>query len=203
MPDASFGAALLSLLLTAAIVMGSPGPSTVSVTAVGAAFGFRRSLPYAAGLIAGTTLVLLAVATGAVALLLSEPRLGLPLTVLSAIYMLWLAWKIATASPLRDADPQAGAPGFAGGALLAIANPKAWLAIAAVFAGATLSAKGSASDAALKAAVLTGMIVLIHLAWLVAGASLSRLLRDPIRSRIANVGFAALLVAATLHGLIR
>ena len=36
--------ALLSLILASLVVMGSPGPSTMSVTAVGAAFGFRRSL---------------------------------------------------------------------------------------------------------------------------------------------------------------
>ncbi len=36
----------LSLFLTALVVMGCPGPVTVSVTAVGAAFGVRLSLPY-------------------------------------------------------------------------------------------------------------------------------------------------------------
>jgi threonine/homoserine/homoserine lactone efflux protein len=66
-------AALSSLILMSAIVMGSPGPSTVSVTAVGAAFGWRRSLPYAIGLIAGTTAVLAAVAGGVFTLVLSVP----------------------------------------------------------------------------------------------------------------------------------
>jgi threonine/homoserine/homoserine lactone efflux protein len=58
---------LLSLILASAAVMGSPGPSTVSVTAVGAAFGFRRSLGYMAGLVLGTMAVLLAVALVATA----------------------------------------------------------------------------------------------------------------------------------------
>src|SRR4051812_41633491 len=43
-----------TLLLTSLALMGSPGPSTVSVTAVGAAFGLRRSLAYVLGLILGT-----------------------------------------------------------------------------------------------------------------------------------------------------
>ncbi|WP_342360724.1 LysE family translocator [Terrarubrum flagellatum] len=200
-PD--FGAALLSLILSSLIVMGSPGPSTVSVTAVGAAFGFRRSLPYAAGLILGTTVVLAAVASGAVALLLSVPAAATALTILSAVYMLWLAFRIATAPPLGEPDAARQAPPLAAGLALAIANPKAWFAIAAVFAGVTLFRDGRFVDGALKFAVLTGMIVLIHLGWLIAGASLSQLLRDPVRSRIANVGFAILLVAATLHGLLR
>ena len=45
-------ASVLTLILASAIVMGSPGPSTMSATAVGAAYGFRRSLRYAYGLIA-------------------------------------------------------------------------------------------------------------------------------------------------------
>ena len=61
------------------------------------------------------------------------------------------------------------APGLAGGALLGVANPKAWIAIAAVFASARL-AGGAALDAAAKAAVLTVMIVLINTTWLAAGA---------------------------------
>ena len=65
---------LAALILASAAVMGSPGPSTMSVTAVGAAFGLRRSLDYLGGLILGTIVVLIAVATGLFALLLSVPR---------------------------------------------------------------------------------------------------------------------------------
>ena len=38
---------LLALVLASAVVMGSPGPATISVTAVGAACGLRHSLGYA------------------------------------------------------------------------------------------------------------------------------------------------------------
>jgi threonine/homoserine/homoserine lactone efflux protein len=93
---------MLALLLAAAIVMGSPGPSTASVTAVGAAFGFRRSLGYTAGLIAGTSAVLLAVAAGVVAALLTIPHAEPVLMTASAIYILWLAWRIANAPPLFE-----------------------------------------------------------------------------------------------------
>ncbi len=50
---------LLSLIVASLLVMGSPGPSTISVTAVGAAFGLRRSIAYLSGLVAGTMAVLL------------------------------------------------------------------------------------------------------------------------------------------------
>lgn len=195
-------APLPALILASAIVMGSPGPSTTSMTAVGAAFGFRASLGYMAGAIVGTLVVLIAVAAGLVAALLSVPRLASTLTAASAIYILWLAFRIATAPPLSDNPGALAAPSFAGGFLLGVANPKAYLAIAAVFAGSTLAEK-PALDAALKVVVLSVMIVIIHVVWLLAGAALSRVLCNPVGSRIVNVVLALALVATTVAALIR
>jgi threonine/homoserine/homoserine lactone efflux protein len=187
---------LAGLVLAAAVVMGSPGPSTMSITAAGAAFGLRRSLGYLAGLVMGTTTVLMAVALGLLALLLSLPWLAPGLIAASGIYILYLAFRIATAPPLSRQARPAAAPSLAGGFLLAIANPKAYAAIAAVFAGARL-------DPVPTILVLCLMIILIHLLWLLAGASLSRTLHDPRRGRIANILFAAILVATTGYALLR
>lgn len=174
--------------------MGSPGPSTISVTAVGAAFGLRRSIAYTSGLIAGTVLVLLAVSTGVLAMLLAVPRIAPVLLVASAGYILYLAFRIATAPPLTTPDRSRDAPSFAGGLLLALANPKAYVAIAAVFAGSPLAPS-------VKIAALSGMVVLIHVAWLAAGAAFAQVLRDPVWSRRVNVSLAVALVAATVYSL--
>lgn len=189
--DPGLWRSLAALLLASAVVMGSPGPSTISLTAVGASFGIRRSLPYAGGLIAGTVAVLLAVAAGVVALVTSIPHGALVLGVLSAAYILYLAVKIATAPPLGGRGGSATAPGFLGGLGLAIANPKAYVAIAAIFAA------DSGLDAVVKATVLSGMVVLIHVCWLLAGVSLSRWLHDRVAARIINLVMAAALVAVT------
>lgn len=188
---------ILTLLLASLVIMGSPGPSTISATAVGAAYGFRRSLSYVSGLIAGTVIVLLAVAAGVVAILLSVPHGALVLTAVSAVYILYLAFKIATAPPLARRDDQVAAPAFSGGLLLAIANPKAYLAIAAVFAGVSLFQDQRLLDALVKVALLTATIVAIHMVWLLVGASLSRFLQNPTVSRAVNITLAVLLVAAT------
>jgi threonine/homoserine/homoserine lactone efflux protein len=193
----------LTLVVAAMVVMGSPGPATLSVTAVGAAFGFRRSLRYLAGIVLGTTAVLLAVASGVVAMLLAAPELAPALLVASAAYILYLAFRIATAPPLAERSQAMSAPAFLGGFLLAIANPKAYVAIAAVFAGTTLVPEAHALDAMLKIVVLSAMIILIHLAWLSAGAGFSRILYDPVRSRIANILFAATLLATTVLAFVK
>lgn len=192
--------ALAALVLSSAALMGSPGPSVLSAMAVGAAFGLRRAAPYAAGLVLGTWAVLAAVASGILAALLAAPVLAPVLSGAAALYMLYLAWRIVTAPPPRSSAATAAPPLLAGLAL-AVANPKAWLAIGAVFSGARLSAAPFA-DAALKLTVLAAMVVLIHLAWLAAGGALATHLQSPRIWHAARLAFAATLAAATLAGLL-
>jgi threonine/homoserine/homoserine lactone efflux protein len=175
------------LVVASLAVMGSPGPATISLVAAGSAYGVRRSVGYLAGIVVGTTLVLLAVAAGITVALLAMPALRVALVAVSAAYILWLAWRVATSPPLSQ--HAAPAPSAAGGALLGVANPKAWIAIAAVFGSVRVAA-------APKTAILIAMIVLINVMWLVAGASLAPLLRDPRRARAVNTTLAATLIAA-------
>jgi threonine/homoserine/homoserine lactone efflux protein len=189
------------LLVASLAIMGSPGPATISLTAAGSAYGVRRSLAYLAGIIAGTTIVLVAVATGITAALLAVPALRAVLLAISAAYILWLAYHVATAPPLAARTAASDAPSLAGGTLLGVANPKAWVAIAAVFASVRL-ADSAAVDAGAKIAVLTAMIVLINTVWLVAGASLAPMLRDSRRARVVNLALAATLVGATALALL-
>jgi threonine/homoserine/homoserine lactone efflux protein len=184
------------LLITSLAIMGSPGPATISLSAAGSAYGVRRSFAYLVGIIVGTTIVLVAVATGITATLLVVPAMSVVLIVISVAYILWLAYHVATAPPLAAQIATSDAPSLVGGALLGVANPKAWIAIAAVFASAHL-ADAPATDAAAKIALLTVMIIVIMTTWLIAGASLAPLLRDRRRARIINTALAVALVGAT------
>lgn len=186
---------VLPLLVTSLAIMGSPGPATISLTAAGSAFGVRRSLPYLSGIILGTAVVLAAVATGITAVLLAVPAMRAALIGISIVYILWLAYHVASAPPLARAERTA-APTLSGGLVLGVANPKAWVAIAAVFASGRLSDSASV-DAVAKVGLLTGMIVVVNAAWLLAGASLSPLLSDPRKARVVNVALAAALVGAS------
>ena len=188
---------IMQLILASLVIMGSPGPSTISVTAMGAAFGFRRALPYALGLVIGTIAVLGVVSAGVFTLILSIPHGAQVFGAASAVYLLYLAFQIATAPPLQSAHGVAASPSFLAGFLLAIANPKAYLAIAAVFAGTIIFAD-HVRDTITKLALLSAMIVIIHAGWLAAGASLSRALADPQLSRGVNVLLAVLLVAVAV-----
>jgi threonine/homoserine/homoserine lactone efflux protein len=181
--------------------MGSPGPATISIAAVGSTFGIARALPYLVGLVTGTTGVLVIVALGLSAALLALPAIGPALTIASVAYVVYLAWRIASAPPLAAAGPASAPPSLWGGGVLGIANPKAYVAIAAVFA-ANRVATDPAADALAKTLVLAAMIVVIHVAWLIAGTIFARLLAHPVAARIANIGMAAAMLVASLAALL-
>jgi threonine/homoserine/homoserine lactone efflux protein len=202
---------LLLLWLAALPLMGSPGPATISLAASGSAFGIRPSLGYLGGIVTGTIAVLLLVATGIATALLAHPIAGQVLTAIAALYILYLAWKIATA-PIRPAHataskspqttPEAKAPDFRGGVMLAIANPKAFAAIGAVYAAHAIAPHSLWLDNALKIAALALVIVLVNSLWLVFGAGFARLLSDPRFGRIINILFAVLLIASLAMALL-
>jgi threonine/homoserine/homoserine lactone efflux protein len=185
-----------TLVLISLAIMGSPGPATISLIAAGSVRGVRRSLPYLLGIIVGTTLVLVAVATGITAALLAVPAIGSVMIWISVAYVLWLAYHIATAPPLSELTGASNAFSFMGGAILGIANPKAWVAIAAVFATVHL-ADAPTNDSAAKVVVLTVMIIVICATWLVAGTSIAPVLRHPRPARLVNAALAVALVGAT------
>jgi threonine/homoserine/homoserine lactone efflux protein len=190
--------ALPGFLLAAVALAGSPGPATLSLTATGAAFGACRGAAYLAGIVVGMMAVMAIVASGLVGLLLAVPGATPVVTVLAAAYFLYLAWRIATAPPLSEAAGQRRAPTFTGGLLLSLVNPKGYAAMAALYSGFVLVHDRLALDVAAKMAVLVLIITAVNVAWLFAGAALTRLFRRPRTNRAINIAFAALLVASVV-----
>lgn len=86
---------MLGFLWVAAI---TPGPNNLLLTTSGANFGFMRSLWLMVGIMLGMQSILLLVAFGVGSLILVYPSLHLILKILGSLYLLWLAWKVATAA---------------------------------------------------------------------------------------------------------
>jgi threonine/homoserine/homoserine lactone efflux protein len=185
------GYALASLALT-----GSPGPANFGMAAAGAAFGFGRSLRLAAGIMIGVLAVMLLAASGLTGLILAQPMLGPAVKVLAALYMLWLAFQIATSPPLAQGGPAGRAPSFGAGLFLAFGNPKAYAAMSALATGFTLAAGQPGVDLALKLAVLFVILCAVDAAWLLLGTAMTRFIRSPAAGRAVNIAFAVLLVAS-------
>ena len=187
---------LLGFILAGLALAGSPGPATLSLAATGAAFGSRRGLAYMTGIDLGMVLVMAITASGVTGVLLALPGAAPVVTVLAALYFVYLAWRIATAPPLADYADGRREPSFTAGVLLSLINPKGYAAMAALFSGFALIRAAPALDAAFKILALLVVIVAVNIAWLVSGAALTRFFRDPRTNRLINVTFAILLIAA-------
>jgi threonine/homoserine/homoserine lactone efflux protein len=191
-----FGFALAGLALT-----GSPGPAVLSLAAIGAAFGTRRGLGCMAGIVVGMVCVMAITASGVMGIVLALPGVKPAVTVLAAGYFLYLAYRIASAPPLSDTTAQRRQPSFVGGLFLSLANPKAYAAMAALFSSFVLLPSHPGVDIAAKIVVLVAIIIPGNLAWLIAGASLTRFFHDPRMNRAINLAFAILLLASVAFAL--
>lgn len=192
---------MLGFALAGLALAGSPGPATLSLAAAGAAFGARRGLAYMAGIVIGMVAVMGIAATGAIGVLLAIPGAKPIVIAAAAAYFAYLAFRIATAPPLADGAGTGRRPSFVGGLFLSLVNPKGYAAMVALFSGFVLVRERLVLDAVLKAIVLLAIMIAVNVAWLLAGAALTRLFRDRRTNRAINVAFAALLlasVAATL-----
>jgi len=193
---------LLGFAVAGFALAGSPGPNTLSLAATGAAFGARRGVGYMAGVNIGMVAVMAITASGVVSLLLAAPGTTPIVTTAAAGYFAFLAYRIATAPPLTENTEFGRQPSFAGGVFLSLVNPKAYAAMAALFSGFVLVPNRFALDATAKAIVLAAIITAVNLAWLIAGAALTRFFRDPHTSRAINVTFAVLLIASVALALL-
>ncbi len=177
----------------------TPGPNNTMLTASGAAWGFRRTVPHMAGVTVGFPAMLLALSLGAGEVLRTRPWLHDALRWLGAAYLLWLAWHIASARPASAGDTRKpGRPlGFGQAALFQWINPKAWvIAAGAVVTYTTASGSALLVQAATLAAIFLLVSVPSTAVWTMAGVGASRLLRTPARVRAFNVVLAGLLVAS-------
>jgi threonine/homoserine/homoserine lactone efflux protein len=199
---------LITMLLVAVALMGSPGPATLSLAAVGAAFGAKAGLRFFAGIISGNITVLLLLASGVTGIVLAAPEVKIAITVAAGAYILYLAYRIATAPPAALAgQPGVRAPSFPSAYLIAIANPKAYAALGAVYSGNTLITRGFGDDTVLidsgaKLLVMIGVMITVNGSWLIFGSAFAAVLTDPEKSRIANICFALLLVVSVVLAVI-
>ncbi|ARQ02967.1 lysine transporter LysE [Pseudorhodoplanes sinuspersici] len=186
----------LALLAFAAATAFTPGPNNIMVTASGVNFGFTRTLPHMFGITLGFVVLLMGCAAGLGAIFAAYPPLQIVLKIVGAAYMLWLAWKIATAKPAADNDRHISQPiSFWQAALFQWVNPKA-VVIALSAIALYVRPERWLSDLALLLVVFAVATILAVVTWTGFGVALRRLLTDPNYARVFNLAMAALLVVS-------
>ena len=174
---------------------GTPGPNNTMVTASGANYGFRRTLPVAIGMGIGVAVIIFVVAAAGGSIV-SEPRVHLVLKWVGVAYLLWLAWRIANAAPAGFAAEGGRQRPFTVvvGALMQLVNPKLWVMVA----GAVVTyGSGTAGDLTVPAAfavIFGGATLFSTVAWTVVGVGAARFITRERSLRLFNRAMALLLV---------
>jgi threonine/homoserine/homoserine lactone efflux protein len=198
-PIAAIGLAWFASATVFAVSMSAtPGPNNTMLASSGSLWGFRRTIPHILGVSLGFSAMLIAVAAGLGGLLLHHPTVLGVLRWIAVVYLLYLAWRIATAKPHdargREAAANRGRPlSFTQAALFQWVNPKAW--VIALSALATMTAVADRPSFQAATLVTTAL-------WTFLGVGVSRVLRSGRALQLFNVALAVLLVLSVVASVV-
>jgi threonine/homoserine/homoserine lactone efflux protein len=187
----------IAVVLFALVSSITPGPNNTMILASGVNFGLRRSLRHLAGICLGFGFMLVVVGLGLHAVLDAYPLILQTLRYVGAAYLLWLAFKLATAAPPTAQGTAKVKPmGFWAAVTFQWVNPKAWIVAMTVMTTYVLPNQPQTAQVLL----LTLVFMLVNIpcvsAWAVFGSAMRALLQDPLRLRIFNITMALGLVAS-------
>jgi threonine/homoserine/homoserine lactone efflux protein len=194
---------LVAASLFAVVSSVTPGPNNTMLMASGVNFGFRRSLRHLLGVNLGFTFMVLCVGLGLHSVLDRFPRFYDVLRYVGSAYMLWIAWKLASAKPvLASSTPEEakgsadGQPmGFWAAAAFQWVNPKAWV-MAVTCMSTYLSPNADWPQVALLASLFLVLGGPCSAFWVGFGQAMRGRLQDPKRLRNFNLTMALALVAS-------
>ena len=189
----------IAFVLFAVVAAITPGPSNLMLTSTGTAVGVLRGLPTLVGQVVGMGLMLFLVAFGLGSLVLKSPLIIPGLRWCGSGFLLWLAWKIATAGRSEATADRRVRVGFWEAAAFQWVNPKSWL-VSASAVGTYLHAE---AGSAVAQSIYFGMLFVLTAlpsccVWLAFGATLQRFLLTERAVRMFNVAMGARLAGSVI-----
>ena len=172
----------------------TPGPNNVMLASSGAHYGVRATVPHMFGIAAGFAIMLMMITAGLGTLLLVWPPLLPIMRWIGAAWMLYLAWKIASAPPPGQGERRR-LLGVYGAAAFQWINPKGWmigLGASSMFISPTHPLWQQVAQIGLVFAVVAFPCML---PWVLIGKGARFVLRSPWQFRAFNGAMALLLVA--------
>ncbi len=192
-----FIVAALPFLYFMAIGAFTPGPNNLMVAASGMNYGYRATLPHMLGVLLGFGALLILCLLGVGAVFSIYPPLGVTLKIGAALYLLYLAYRIAMAGrvDLDKADKKSRPFTFWEAAFFQFINPKAWvIGIAATAGFLPVDAGVVYNTLIILCAVLFACAPSINL-WTIFGTVMARLFASDKTRRVVNIALALMLVA--------
>lgn len=175
----------------------TPGPNNAMLMASGANFGVRRTIPHMLGVALGYGFLVLSVGLGLGLLFQVAPILEDVIWALGTLYLLYLAWKIATADGVGGGAARSSPFTFLQAAAFQWINPKAWTgAIGTV--GTFAPRDATYADLALLVGLSIATTIPAVLLWTAGGLGVRQLLDKPRLLRIFNIVMALLLALSLI-----
>ena len=176
----------------------TPGPNNLMLMASGINFGFARTLPHMLGVSIGFVVMTILVGLGLAQIFVRFPIAYTVLKVGSVVYLIYLAWKIATASPPESSANSTAKPfSFLQACLFQWVNPKAW-----TMALMSVTAYVPADHPILGLVIVASVFGVINLPtvglWAFMGVQMRQFLQDPVKLRTFNL-IEALTLLASLY----
>ena len=172
----------------------SPGPNVILLTASGARFGFRATLPHVFGVALGVGITAGLTGLGIGAVLMAQPALGLVLKLAAAAWIGWMAVALWRSSARGRSEARARPFTLLEAVLFQWVNPKVW-AIALAAASGYAAGLGPWGEAQRLALAFSGLNLFVCLFWSFAGSLLALLLTTPLAwtifARVMAVGLGA------------
>jgi len=193
---------LLSLALFAFVGTLTPGPNNIMLMTSGVNFGLRASVPHLVGVWFGVTLAQMSIGAGFYGLLKAFPWLYAVMHLAALAYLIYLAWRIATAANISSGKNAPHPLTFVQAAAFQCVNPKVW---AVGLAAITTFARADhvMADAAVIALTIGFVSVPCLLLWTAFGTVMRQALSTRAAVRSFNVTMAILLVLSLLPVLVR
>ena len=182
------------IALFAVSMVASPGPVNMLLMASGANFGYRRSLPFLFGSISGFMLVFIATALGLGTLFTTSPVLQLIFLGASLLYILYLAYRVATSNPTLAENSDR--PGYLAGLILHPLNPKAWVTIIAAYSQFVSPNASSAWQVTIMMLIFFAISLPFNSLWCYDGNLLRHMVTSTRTMRIINISLALLMLFA-------
>lgn len=182
----------IALIMFVAAGLFSPGPNVVMLTASGARFGFKATLPHLLGVPIGTGILAACSALGLSSILLAAPGLKFAFQVVAAFWILWLSWKTAQAGRAGRSEDKGRPFTFIEAILFQAINPKVWAVTLAAYAGFG-GGLSPAGEAVRLFITFAGINLAVCLFWTTVGHLLSGILKSDRVWRIFMITMATVM----------
>jgi threonine/homoserine/homoserine lactone efflux protein len=186
-----------SLIPFAVAAAFTPGPNNIMIMASGLNFGWRASMPHFFGICFGFPSMFLAVGFGLGYLFERFELLHQLIQIVGIFYLLYLAWRIATAAPANlDAERSSKPFTLVQAALFQWVNPKAWIMGTSAIAAYTTVGADLNIQIFQVGLVFFAMTFPSAGMWMMFGAGLKKVLSEAHHQRLFNRIMAGLLAAS-------